>query len=86
MISLIYKGGEKSNLKNWRPISLLCSDYKILAKILTNRLKNILPEVISKEQTGGIIGRKITQNLMSYRNVIEYYSSNYNPDENPEMK
>ena len=40
LIRLIYKNvGSKFDLKNWRPISLLCVDYKILAKTLTNRLK-----------------------------------------------
>ena len=29
VISLIYKSGKKELLKNWRPITLLCADYKI---------------------------------------------------------
>ena len=33
------KNDKKENLKNWTPISLLCSDYKILTKILSNRLE-----------------------------------------------
>jgi hypothetical protein len=52
IITLLYKGGSKEKLGNWRPISLLCSDYKILTKVLTIRLKNILPNIISEEQTG----------------------------------
>ena len=35
---LIPKGGEKKLLKNWRPISLLNYDYKIITKVLTSRL------------------------------------------------
>ncbi len=75
IITLLNKGGRRKTLGNWRPISLLCSDYKILAKILTVRLKNILPLKISEEQTGGIQNRDITQNLVTFRNVIEYFSS-----------
>lgn len=75
IITLIHKGGSRSVLGNWRPISLLCSDYKILAKILTLRLKNILPNIISEEQTGGIKNRDITQNLITFRNLIEHFST-----------
>ena len=35
-ITLIAKEGDKEELKNWRPIALVCADYKIMAKIITN--------------------------------------------------
>ena len=44
IITLLPKNDEKRLLKNWRPISLLCVDYKILTKIISNRLK---PKLIS---------------------------------------
>jgi len=47
IISLIYKKGDRRQLTNWRPISLLNVDYKILARVMANRLKYVLPNIIS---------------------------------------
>ena len=73
LIRLIYKkSGDRHDLKNWRPISLLAVDYKILSKVITNRLKRIMPNLVGEEQTCGVAGRKIHDNLMLLRDVIDY--------------
>ena len=45
------KDRDKRFFKNWRPISLFNVDTKILSKSLAENLKNILPELISSNQT-----------------------------------
>ncbi len=50
-------------LKNWRPISLLNTDYKIIAKVLSTRLQAVLPSVISNDQIGYLKGLYIGQNI-----------------------
>ena len=45
------KDRDKRFFKNWRPISLFNVDTKILSKSLAEKLKNILPELISSNQT-----------------------------------
>ena len=70
IITLILKKGDLKQLKYWRPISLLCNDYKILTKILANRLKTILPQTISEEQTCSIPKRTIFNNLFLIRDLI----------------
>ena len=73
IISLISKQTEKLNsLKYWRPISLLSTDYKILTKKLANRLKQILPDIISQEQNCSIPQRTIFNNLFLIRDLIKY--------------
>ena len=72
MITLIPKKGTIKLLKYWRPISLLCVDYKILTKILANRLRHILPQIISEEQNCSIPNRTIFSNLFLIRDMITY--------------
>jgi hypothetical protein len=62
MITLIPKSGNHSKFGNWRPITLLGSIYKILAKTLTKRIQEFLPLVIRPNQTGFIEGRSILDN------------------------
>jgi hypothetical protein len=62
LITLIPKSGDHANLGNWRPITLLGSLYKILAKILARRLQGFLPNIIRPGQTGFVEGRSILDN------------------------
>ena len=48
------KDKDRLLLKNWRPVALLNTDYKILAKTLANRLKPYLEQLIHPDQTGYI--------------------------------
>ena len=73
LIRLIFKNkGEKIDLKNWRPISLLNVDYKIIAKAVTNRLSKFMPHIIGEEQSCGVNGRNIHDNLSILRDVTDY--------------
>ena len=42
------KDKDKRFISNWRPISLLDVDYKIISKIFPSRLKRVLPNLVSK--------------------------------------
>ena len=50
IITLIHKDGELDRLKNWRPISLICADVKITAKVLAVRLGKIMSNIICENQ------------------------------------
>ena len=70
VLTLLFKDGDKTFLSNWRPISLLCTDYKILTKALTNRLQSILPHIIHPDQTCSVPGRNIFSNLYLIRDIL----------------
>lgn len=57
---------------NWRPITLLNTDYKILAKALANRIQKNINKLISPEQTGFMKGRNISSNIrkLIFRNIV----------------
>ena len=72
ILTLIFKKGDKKQLKNWRPISLLCADYKIIASALAQRLKQLLVNLTSPDQTCGVPKRSISSNLRLTRDIIKY--------------
>jgi hypothetical protein len=71
VISLIYKKkGDRRCIRNYRPISLLQVDYKILARIMANRFKKVLPKIVSENQTCCIVGRDISNSIANVRDLI----------------
>lgn len=81
IVTLIPKDDRKCpNVKKFRPISLLNQDYKIFATILADRLKKVLTDKISKDQTGFLLQRYLKGNVREVINVIEY------GDKNPGLK
>jgi exonuclease III len=63
-------------LKNWRPISLLNTDYKIIAQVFAIRLQEVLPSIISEFQNGYIKGRFIGYNIRTIIDVINHANNN----------
>ena len=66
------KDSDPHFIKNWRPITLLNSDYTISAKAIANRIKKTLPKVINEDQTGFIKGRFIGENIKLIDHLIKF--------------
>ncbi|KAL8093230.1 hypothetical protein AgCh_035211 [Apium graveolens] len=69
---LIPKKENVDNLKDVRPIALYNVLYKILAKVLANRLKKVLPVVITENQSAFVQGRSITDNVLISFELIHF--------------
>ena len=72
IISLSHKKGDKSLLKNYRPLSLSNIDYKSIAFCFARRLQNILQKLISDEQSAYAKGRYIGENARIILDIFEY--------------
>ena len=60
-------------MKDFRPISLVSSVYKILAKVLANRLTEVLSETISTSQCAFIKDRQILDVVLVANESVEEY-------------
>ena len=65
------KDRDKRYIKNWKPISLLNVDMKILSKSLTKRLKEVLTCLISAQQTVYVQNRNIGESGRLISDIIE---------------
>ena len=72
MITLIYKKGDPQDLNNYRPITLLNVDTKIIAYSLAQRLKPILHKIIHSDQNGYVKNRYIGFNIRQIQDIIDY--------------
>ncbi|KAL7884447.1 hypothetical protein AOLI_G00072170 [Acnodon oligacanthus] len=71
VITLLPKKGDLQDIKNWRPVSLLCTDLKVFSKALAIRLRDVMGHVIHLDQTYCVPGRTTSDNICLNRNILE---------------
>jgi len=70
-IALIPKVDNPHRLNDFRPISLVGSLYKILVKVLANRLRSVIGRVISDSQSAFIKGRQILDGILVANEIVD---------------
>ena len=64
VITLIEKQGkDRTLMENWRPISLINVDAKIISKVIAARVKDVLPNIIHHNQTGYVKDRYLGETV-----------------------
>ncbi|CAB4005245.1 Hypothetical predicted protein [Paramuricea clavata] len=76
VITLIHKRGDRLDMKNWPPITLLCADYKIVAKAIANRLLGVIAKVTHSDQTCGVADRNSLESVRLLKDVVFHANQN----------
>ena len=71
LVILIFKKGDPTDLKNYRPISLLSHMYKLFTKILTERISTAIDLAQSKDQAGFRSNRSAIDHLQALNQLSE---------------
>ncbi|XP_031387323.1 uncharacterized protein LOC116200633 [Punica granatum] len=75
IIVLVPKKEKADCMKDFRPISCCNVVYKCITKVLANRLKEVLPDIISLNQTAFVQGRRISDNVLLAHELVRNYHS-----------
>jgi hypothetical protein len=78
----IYKKNDKLDIANYCPITVLNTDYKLMAKTLQAKLASAAPNVIHQNQAGFMKGRSIFDHIKTIQAVTEYAEAIDDPDWN----
>lgn len=71
-MTLIYKKKDIRRIENYRPISLVNTDYKILTKIIATKLGQVVKTIVHPNQAGFIPGRGLQDHTRTTQTIIEY--------------
>lgn len=68
---LIPKVENSERVNQLRPISRLCNvAYKLVTKVMTNRLKGVMSDLVSSNQSSFVADRQITDNIVIYQEIL----------------
>ena len=76
IIALLPKVTILSCINDYRPISCYNVIYKCISKIITNRIKDGLDDIISDNQSAFVLGRSMSENILLAQELMHNYHLN----------
>jgi len=73
-VTLLPKVPNPSSIREYRPIACCIVLYKLIAKVLANRIQKVIASVISETQAGFIPGRKGVDNIILAHELVHAYN------------
>ena len=73
ILALVPKKSDSLEMRDFRPIACCNVIYKVVSKIIANRLKRILPRIISANQSAFIKGRLLLENVLLASELVKDY-------------
>lgn len=73
-VTLLHKVPNPASIKEYRPIACCTVLYKLIAKVLANRIQQVIAKVISETQAGFIPGRKVADNIILTHELVKAYN------------
>ncbi|XP_019263741.1 PREDICTED: uncharacterized protein LOC109241454 [Nicotiana attenuata] len=74
VLTLVPKSDHAESVVDYRRIACCNTIYKVISKMLTNRLKTVLPSIISPNQSAFVAGRTIAQNILICHDLVRLYN------------
>ena len=71
-LSLSQRRGDRLDPRNWRPITLVNVDYKLASHVIAGRLLKVIHLVVADNQTCGVPGRYIGENVAFLQDIVDY--------------
>ncbi|XP_060217048.1 uncharacterized protein LOC132644468 [Lycium barbarum] len=79
VITLLPKFEHAENVRDYRLIACCNTSYKIISKMLSNRLRQVLPSIISPNQSAFVSGRTVVQNVLICQDLVRLYNRKNSP-------
>ncbi|XP_028074331.1 uncharacterized protein LOC114276709 [Camellia sinensis] len=72
-VTLVPKIASPEAITDFRPISLISSIYKVVAKVLANRMKVVVPKIIDRVQSAFLSGRNIMDGVLVANEIVDWW-------------